>query len=302
MHAAQLARALGAKRSGRQWVCRCPAHEDSQPSLIFWDGHTSIRFKCFSGCEPQDIIDALEARGLWDGARTHERDNNSCFDGRGIGGHRKANGGSGLATPTPMADKNGSRSNQDFALALWRAAETLIGSPGEWYLNYRGLTVSALRSGVARFHPACPRSGDRAPAVIVLMRSIFDGAPCAIQRIFIRDGVKDGKPMMLGPAGNAAMKLAPKGPTLTICEGFETGLWLQSNGHAPVWALGSAGALARFPLLDGIDQLTVAYDRDPAGKRAFWEVYERWGAQRAKPFTVDREGADFADIARERRR
>jgi len=74
--ALELARALGAKRSGRQWVCRCPAHDDHTPSLIFWQGHSAIRFKCYAGCAPRDILDALRGRGLLDGhgaRREHER-------------------------------------------------------------------------------------------------------------------------------------------------------------------------------------------------------------------------------------
>jgi len=267
MRAADLARALNAKRSGRQFLCRCPAHDDATPSLIFWDGREAIRFKCFSGCEPEAIIAVLRHRGLW------------------TNGERPSN----VNSPRQEQERN-----RELALGIWRAAVPLAGTPGERYLTRRGLVLPP--APVARFHPNCPRGATRCTAVVVLMRSIVDGIPCAIQRIFVRDGVKDGKPMMLGPAGNAAMKLAPAGPTLTVCEGFETALALAARGHHPVWALGSAGAMQRFPLIAGISQLTVAVDNDAVGKQAATDVLYRWGA-RARGIIVDQDGADFADLA-----
>ena len=49
MSAEQIARALGGKRSGRQWACRCPAHDDHNPSLLIFDGHTDVQFRCLAG-------------------------------------------------------------------------------------------------------------------------------------------------------------------------------------------------------------------------------------------------------------
>jgi hypothetical protein len=43
-----------------------------------------------------------------------------------------------------------------------------------------------------------------------------------------------------------------------------------------VWAVIDAGNLARFPILDGIEALTIAVDDDPAGIRAAGECAERW--------------------------
>ena len=68
MTADDIARALGGKRSGRQWLCRCPAHDDHNPSLLIFDGHTNVQFRCLAGCDPVDIIEALRERGLWGGA------------------------------------------------------------------------------------------------------------------------------------------------------------------------------------------------------------------------------------------
>src|SRR5215469_14044073 len=103
MRAADLARALGAKRSGRQFLCRCPAHDDAQPSLIFWDGREAIRFKCYSGCEPAAIIAALRNRGLWNGTRTSDK-------------------------PDTTNREREAERNRELALGIWREADELKGS------------------------------------------------------------------------------------------------------------------------------------------------------------------------------
>ena len=66
MTALELARRLRAKRVGRSFVCRCPAHDDRDPSLSIMQGHSAILLKCFKGCEAEDIIAALRARGIWE--------------------------------------------------------------------------------------------------------------------------------------------------------------------------------------------------------------------------------------------
>jgi hypothetical protein len=66
MNAAQLAEALGGKRSGSGWSAKCPAHDDNDPSLSINDGnngHPVVR--CHAGCEQAAVLDALRDRGLW---------------------------------------------------------------------------------------------------------------------------------------------------------------------------------------------------------------------------------------------
>jgi hypothetical protein len=58
--------ALGARRSGQQWMAPCPAHEDKSPSLRIAERNGRVLLHCFSGCDQRDVIDALKARGLWE--------------------------------------------------------------------------------------------------------------------------------------------------------------------------------------------------------------------------------------------
>ena len=65
--AADIARALGGRRSGAGWLCRCPAHDDHDPSLRITERDGKVLVKCWSGCEQGEVIDALRRRGLWAG-------------------------------------------------------------------------------------------------------------------------------------------------------------------------------------------------------------------------------------------
>lgn len=60
-----LPRLEGIRKSGEGFTARCPAHEDGRPSLSIGPGREHpVVFKCFAGCESEDIMAAI---GLtWD--------------------------------------------------------------------------------------------------------------------------------------------------------------------------------------------------------------------------------------------
>lgn len=67
-----LARLDGVRPSGAGWAARCPAHDDSHPSLSVRIGDKGCTvLKCHSGCEMPDIVTALGLRmaDLFDDAR-----------------------------------------------------------------------------------------------------------------------------------------------------------------------------------------------------------------------------------------
>jgi len=57
---------LGGVWRGTQGECRCPAHEDSTPSLSVRLGDSAILFHCFAGCATIDVLRALQRRNLND--------------------------------------------------------------------------------------------------------------------------------------------------------------------------------------------------------------------------------------------
>jgi putative DNA primase/helicase len=69
--ASQLAEALGARANGSGWTARCPAHEDSNPSLSISEGEgDKVLVKCHAGCSQEAVIAALRELGLWAGVNS----------------------------------------------------------------------------------------------------------------------------------------------------------------------------------------------------------------------------------------
>ena len=73
---------------------------------------------------------------------------------------------------------------------------------------------------------------------------------------------------MLGPVRGAAIKLdgdAEVAAGLHIGEGLETCMAARALGFKPVWAVGSAGAIRTFPVLPGIEALSILRETDDNG-------------------------------------
>jgi hypothetical protein len=81
---------------------------------------------------------------------------------------------------------------------------------------------------------------------------------------------------MLGVVRRAAVKLAPVTDTLAVAEGVETAMAANILGHAPAWALGSAGAIATLPVLPGIKRLILLAERNEASRAATDRCGKRW--------------------------
>jgi hypothetical protein len=146
----------------------------------------------------------------------------------------------------------------------------------ERYLNSRGLELSdEIANRVVRFHSACPWRIDdtveRRPVMLTAFRSIADDKLVAVHRTLLSDDGRKLDRRMLGPVAGAAIKIDDDTDVeqgLTIGEGFETCLAARELGFRPIWALGSAGAIAEFPVLAGIDALTILAETDDSGANA----------------------------------
>jgi len=68
----KLVSALNATQKGKEWQCKCPAHDDEHPSFYLSKDSKSgkILFKCFAGCSQEAILSALRDRDLWPKAPT----------------------------------------------------------------------------------------------------------------------------------------------------------------------------------------------------------------------------------------
>lgn len=191
-------------------------------------------------------------------------------------------------TPLRAVPGDDELANIDRALVIWRASGPLTGTPAAAYLTHaRGINPGSEPWPVdLRFHPQCPFKGQTVPAMVALLRDIKTGSPCGIHRTALKaDGsgkaFADAK-AMLGRARDAAVMLDPFDSVelgIAVCEGIESGLsarfspavWLR-----PMWVCGSAGAIARFPVLGGVEVISVFADGDATGRRAARTLCERY--------------------------
>lgn len=58
--AAELAHRLKGHRAGKDhWMCKCPCHEDRQPSLSITQKGHKVLLHCFGGCKSEDVLHAM---------------------------------------------------------------------------------------------------------------------------------------------------------------------------------------------------------------------------------------------------
>lgn len=65
MNVEEIAHRLGgASKSGDEWSCRCPAHEDRKASLSITERDGKTLFHCHAGCPQDAVLSELKNRGL----------------------------------------------------------------------------------------------------------------------------------------------------------------------------------------------------------------------------------------------
>jgi putative DNA primase/helicase len=266
-----VARALGGNVIGPAKVAAPgPGHSGRDRSLVITlDANAPDGFVCFShaGDDWQLCKDHVRQQLDWPQWQPgHNR--------RVITSWRKA-----------RADDSAERERIAYAHAIWDEAVDPRGTLAEAYLASRKLMLGADVAGsVLRFHPRCSWRSEAVgatvyiPALIAAFRSIDDDAITAIHRIRLDQGERWPKAerRMLGCVRGAAVKLDPVGATLHVGEGVETCLAARQLGHAPAWALGSAGAIAHFPLISGVACLRLLGERDDANARAIRQCGDHW--------------------------
>jgi hypothetical protein len=169
----------------------------------------------------------------------------------------------------------------------WSTAKPIAGTLAETYLAARRLRFDDAQGRVLRFSEARWRQNPAGeieihPALLALLRDAHTGERCGIINIYLQpdgsDRICDAKgKTVAGRAKGAAVMLSPfcnVTAGLTICEGTETGIALLMDGLAPVWACG--GMLGSFPVIGGIEAITIAADADKPDERKASAVAVRW--------------------------
>jgi hypothetical protein len=252
----------------------CPFHDDHNPSLqIYSDGH----FHCFSCGAHGDVEDLPEPAA--------------------VGGTN--------STPRVVADTH----KLERGLELWQAANPIAGTLAEQYLvGVRKLNLAVVSdlNAVLRFHPRCPFNGAEHPCVIALFRDALTDEEAGIHRIALTATAEKIGRMMLGSwESPRAIKLKPLDNRLIIGEGIET--TMAGGGFVPhqcaLWALGSANAVAKLPVIPGVTELAILVDRDPSniGMDAARACATRWSTANRKVIlqVPHRIGTDFNDLIEE---
>jgi len=205
-------------------------------------------------------------------------------------------------------DADNERARIKAAGEIWRASKPLRGTIAATYLESRGIDLDhdLLEGDALRFHPSCPFGSTlRLPALIGLFTGIEDKKPRGVHRTALLPNgsgkavMPDGGPAkrMLGIAAGSAIKLDADDVVLEglhVGEGIETCLSARKLGFRPTWALGSAGAIGKLPVIidcDGtpaIEALTLLEEDDKSGAnaKAIAECGERWATAGCEVLTV----------------
>ena len=285
MPAESLARALGGRKAGKDWMARCPAHDDREPSLSVRDTEDGkVLVHCHAGCEQSRVIDALGLRGLWkpSSGTTIRLVRSELRDQRAQSHFHEAK-------------------RTDVALAIWRSAKPAGGTLVQTYLRSRALRVPP--PATLRFHDGLRHpDGTVWPAMVSLIARGADGIPIAIHRTFLAtDGfgkapVKTQK-MMLGPCRGGAVRLAVPSNMLMVGEGIETCLAAMQATGLPAWAGLSTAGLRALDLPSGVREVIVLADGDDAGEEAALECAQRWRREgRRVCIARPPPGTDFNDL------
>lgn len=223
-----------------------------------------------------------------------------------------ANGKAELLLPTaPTPRPTASEPDPDRWRRPWYSARAIGGTVAEAYLTVRRLRFDDPKGRVLRFARRRARRSpegeaiEHHPALLALLSDILTGEPCGLINIFLqsdgRDRLRDrkGKTVTGRASGAAVMLSAFDEPTagLVLCEGVETGLAIFQAELRPIWACGGAGTLGTFPLLGGIDALTIAADADAFGMRAAEAAAARYRAGGREAAIVPPPTGDWADSA-----
>jgi hypothetical protein len=290
MIAAEISRALGGHRVGRQWMARCPAHAgggERTGSLSLRDGYAGVIVHCFAGCDFIDIRDALVDRGLWP-ARPDRDDEEARRRRQERARRAEAAHVEDEARDRAKAASDLLRAKQILRESVAPTPDTAVGI----YLISREILPpwpACIRQHPHLFHRDESGCVSHHPAMVCPIRDIATNAVIGVHRTYLTpDGGKaavDEPKKVLGRLLGGAVKLSPDANVtlgLGVSEGIETGLSILATGWSPIWSLGTAGNLGKLPVLPGIGALTVFADNDDlssgTGERAACECATRWRA------------------------
>jgi putative DNA primase/helicase len=255
--AARIVKSLGGEWKPSGAMCRCPAHDDHNPSLSVRVGERSILFKCFAGCSTRDIIRAL-------------RDDRQ----------RIPSSEAGRTMPDGRERRLSGRIR-----ALWKEASAIGDNPASVYLASRGLIGP---SSSLRYHDSVPLGREEnvrfQPALLAAVEC--DTGVIALERLFLdpRTGLPvadlDPPKRILGRPLGGAVRFGAATSVLGLAEGWETAWSAHILLGIPVWAALGSDRLPLGTIPERVEHLILLPDDDLAGRRCArraWQAHARPG-------------------------
>jgi len=182
---------------------------------------------------------------------------------------------------------------------IWQQSVDPRGTIAEEYLRSRGLEIADdIAGSVIRYHPPFYCAGRTAAAMIALFRDIKTNEACGVSVTFLTKDAKKLDRRFFGKVGNGAIKFGDVTNTLSIGEGIESTLSGMAMGYSPSWAVGSAGSIARFPVIEGITTLKIFGEKNDNGANAnaIKELVKRWKNSGADIYAIEpKNGNDLND-------
>ena len=233
-------------------MCRCPAHDDHDPSLSVRVGRKSLLFTCFAGCDRLDILRAIRDERILDSDYVPTVDDRVYED---------------------RSSDSAAQWRRQRALEIWDRARAIAGTPAQRYLQERGLPgVNTELRYLARTPIGTAQGLRFRPAFIAAVRD--DRGLVAIQRNFLDITIPakaldlPNPKMLLGLPGAGAVRLMPAGDTLGIAEGLETSWSASLLLGIPVWAALGSERFGQIAIPERVTQLVLLPDPGRAGHRA----------------------------------
>jgi len=138
--------------------------------------------------------------------------------------------------------------------------------------------------------------------MLALFRDVRTDQPRAISRTYFDRDARKLERKFLGPVGGCAIKLDSDDAVLGglhVCEGIESAMAARLLRYRPCWALGSKGAIGAFPVLAGIECLTILAEGD--AEREAQACAARWHEAGREVFLLNAvDGKDANDVLMQR--
>lgn len=289
-------KALGGRRNGHGWLCRCPAHDDRTPSLSVATGRGGrLLLTCFAGCEATDILAELRRRGILESRKPEK------VAPQVVAAPSAPKRSTTTAPPDPAEEADRQR-RVDRAVAIFRESGDIRGTLGERYLvEHRGINVTRDPDADPylfdrlRFHPACPFEGGTAPAIVAAITGT-SGYLRGIWRIRLDGFGRKVERKGMGDCRGGAVRLLPAldDDHIAVAEGIEDALaWHQLTRQA-AWAGCSTSGLAGMVPPRRFARCTILADADEAGMKAASKLASRLKAEGRTVRTI-RPPAGFKD-------